>query len=495
VIEEGTLLAKKYRLTRPAGFGGMAQLWVATNQATGAEVCIKILVPEQSDDESVERFRREAHAAARLSHRAIVRIFDLVELGPTGEATTARPAALAIVMELLHGETLGDFLMKRGKVDLEEAIDLTMPFLSALAHAHRAGVVHRDLKPDNIFLATDPDGHVIPKVLDFGVSKMAGAGDQGGRSGDSRPLTLDGVLLGTPSFMSPEQMRGARDVDARSDVFSAGILFYMMLAGKNPFESESFHSVVSAVIQREVPRPPGLTDPLWEVLDKALAKDPNERFADATELGFAFRRASGRASTTDSGPHSASALPPSMRKAVVPPLGGDSHVTVPPVGNAELGDASPEVPARAAMPAARRRAVRIVAGVLAASLAITVAALFRGPTGSSGSASGSGSASTGTSTSTSTSAGASAGASTASDVVAGGSGSVGTSTTTTTSTSTSTSTSTTTTTTTNVVAPGAGDAGAGKGSGFGGGATTKKKGLPAPHAPFKERSIVRDPGF
>ena len=123
-----------------------------------------------------------------------------------------------------------------------------MPFLSALAHAHRAGVVHRDLKPDNIFLATDPDGHVIPKVLDFGVSKIESDGDA--RSA----LTLDGVMLGTPSFMSPEQARGARDVDARSDVFSAGILFYMMLAGKNPFESESFHSVVSAIIHREPPR-------------------------------------------------------------------------------------------------------------------------------------------------------------------------------------------------------------------------------------------------
>ena len=151
----------------------MAQLWVATNEATGAEVCVKILVPDASDDESVERFRREAYAAARLSHRAIVRIFDLVELGANGETTTSgKPAALAIVMELLHGETLGDCLMKKGKLPLDEAIDLALPFLSALAHAHRAGVVHRDLKPDNIFLATDPDGHVIPKVLDFGVSKM-----------------------------------------------------------------------------------------------------------------------------------------------------------------------------------------------------------------------------------------------------------------------------------------------------------------------------------
>jgi serine/threonine protein kinase len=382
VIEEGTLLAQKYRLARPDGFGGMAQLWVAKNEATGAEVCVKILVPDKSDDESVERFRREAHAAARLSHRAIVRIFDLVELGLDGEATKDKAAALAIVMELLHGETLGDYLMKRGKLPLDETIDIALPVLSALAHAHRAGVVHRDLKPDNIFLAADPDGHVIPKVLDFGVSKMATTG--GLKLPRGNPLTLDGVMLGTPGFMSPEQARGARDVDARSDVFSGAILVYMMLAGKNPFESENFHSILAAVVSRHPPRLPGLPDAVWNVLEKSLSKDPALRYADATEQGIALRRATGRTSTTDSGVHSAQQLPASMRKLVVP-LGGDSHVSVPPVGNAELGDASNESRRRTATPAARRRAIRIVVGVLAVSVAVMVVALLRGPTGSAAS--------------------------------------------------------------------------------------------------------------
>ena len=382
VLEEGTILAQKYRLTRTAGFGGMAQLWVATNQATGAEVCIKILVPETSDGEAVERFRREAHAAARLSHRAIVRIFDLVELGVDGEViTSGQPTALAIVMELLHGETLGDFLMKRGKVPLEEAIDLTLPFLSALAHAHRAGVIHRDLKPDNIFLATDPDGHTIPKVLDFGVSKMFGVGELGARSPDAKPLTVDGVMLGTPSYMSPEQARGARNIDARSDVFSAGILFYMMLAGRNPFESESFHSVISAILERDPARLTSVPDEIWDVLAKALAKDMNDRFADATELGIALRHASGRSSTTDSGVHSAASIPSRMR-IIVPPLGGDSHVTVPPAGSEE--DGSGDANATGATPAARRRAVKIVVAAVGASVALTVVALLRGPAGSSG---------------------------------------------------------------------------------------------------------------
>jgi len=380
VLDEGTLLAQKYRLGRRAGFGGMAQLWVATNQATGAEVCIKIFVPDESDDDAVERFRREAYAAARLSHRAIVRIFDLVELGQNGDViNSGKPAALAIVMELLHGETLGDYLMKKGKLPLDEAIDLTLPFLSALAHAHRAGVVHRDLKPDNIFLATDPDGHVIPKVLDFGVSKLFGGSELGSRSSpDAKPLTFDGVMLGTPSYMSPEQARGGRNIDARSDVFSAGILFYMMLNGKNPFESETFHSVISAIIEREPPRLESVPDPIWEVLEKALSKNAADRFSDATELGIALRRASGRTSTTESGAQSA---PSSMRMRVVEPLGGNSHVTVPPADDAP--DATGGAATRSGAPAARRRAVRIVLAVVGASLALAVAALLRGPTGAS----------------------------------------------------------------------------------------------------------------
>lgn len=371
MLEEGALLARKYRLTRPAGFGGMAQLWVATNEATGAEVCVKILVPDKSDDESVERFRREAYAAARLSHRAIVRIFDLVELGPSGETTTSgKPAALAIVMELLHGETLGDLLMKRGKLPLDEAVDLAVPFLSALAHAHRAGVVHRDLKPDNVFLAVDPDGHVIPKVLDFGVSKMAPEVGRSSLTPGPAPVTLDGIMLGTPSYMSPEQARGSRNIDARSDVFSAGILVYMLLAGRNPFESEHFHSVVSAILNLEPPRPSGVPDAIWDVVARCLAKDPEARFADATELGIALRRAAGRTSITDSGPQSGI---PSMPKAIVPPLGGDSIVTVPPVSGAER----PEEEAIVAASPRQRRSVAIVGVVVAAAVVLTVAAMVR----------------------------------------------------------------------------------------------------------------------
>src|SRR4051812_18574819 len=233
------VLARKYRLLRPAGFGGMAPLWAANNESTGAEVCIKVLVPEKMDDEPVKRFRREANAAARLSHRAIVRTFDLLELDATGDSKGA-PVALGLVMELLQGETLGDLLAKRTKLPLEEALDIAIPVCSALAHAHRAGVVHRDLKPDNIFVATDVDGEAMPKVLDFGISKVSSG------TGNTVALTLEGVMLGTPAFMSPEQAKGAKTIDARSDVFSFAIVLYMMLSGTNPFDGRRLHDVITS---------------------------------------------------------------------------------------------------------------------------------------------------------------------------------------------------------------------------------------------------------
>jgi len=390
-LVEGTLLARKYRLARRAGFGGMAELWVATNEATGAEVCVKVLVLDADDEEAAARFRREAAAAARLSHRAIVRVFDLVELDEQGDLATGAAHALAIVMELLHGETLGDLLARRGRLPVEEAIDIAVPVVSALAHAHRAGVVHRDVKPDNIFLAADPDGHVIPKVLDFGVSKLA--------QGNAKTLTLEGVRLGTPAFMSPEQARGERNVAPPSDVFSFGIVFHMMLAGSNPFDTGRFHDVVAAVIELDPPTPSGLPVPIANVLTKALAKDPAARYADATELGIALRRAAGRTSTTDasiaSTPNVAAGPPssPSSRDVVVAsepgavpakPLGGDSIVTVPPAGEGEADTDAPD-PLRGGERAARarRRAGQIVAGIVGVSAMIVAAAFLRSPKTSS----------------------------------------------------------------------------------------------------------------
>lgn len=364
-LEPGRVVAEKYALARPAGFGGMAQLWVATNQATGAEVCVKLLVPDPDkgqDPESVERFRREAHAAASLSHRAIVRVFDLLELDEHGHAVTGgkAPHAYAIVMELLHGETLGEMLAKRGKLPVDEALDLFLPVVSALGHAHRASVIHRDLKPDNIFLAADPDGQVIPKILDFGVSKLERA--------DS--LTSDGVVVGTPTFMSPEQAKGSRRIDARSDVFSAGILFYMMLSGKNPFEdAPTFEATLDLVVRREVGPLADVPPAIWSVIERAIEKDPAARWSDCTEMGIALRTAAGRRSTTESDPRLVPATPVTTALPAQP--------SADPVATRGPPDPSPSFAAadiRANAALHRRRT--IVVGVVGVSSLMVLAALI-----------------------------------------------------------------------------------------------------------------------
>ncbi len=276
------LVAGKYRLARPAGFGGMGAVWVARNEATDAEVAVKILITSGKtsvivDEEHILRFRREAHAAAQLYHRGIVRIFDLVELTTPGEE------ALILVMELLRGETLASHIDVKRRFTLQETAAIAVPLLSALAHAHAQGIVHRDLKPENVFLVVDPDGHVIPKILDFGISKL------------TQPtvprITTDGAMLGTPNYMSPEQARGQIDIDARSDVFAVGILLYEMLSGVNPFAHGSYHSVVAAILEREPEPLTNVSPEVWRVIKRALEKPAPLRYADAAELGTALRKA------------------------------------------------------------------------------------------------------------------------------------------------------------------------------------------------------------
>ena len=369
-LEEGKVLARKYRLVKPAGFGGMAQLWVAKNESTGAEVCVKVLVPDAHDHESIARFRREAHAAAKLSHRAIVTVYDLMELRIDGQAAKQNetPHALAIVMELLNGETLADVIMRKGKLDVDEAMDLLIPVCGALAHAHRAGIVHRDVKPDNIFLARDPDGMIIPKILDFGVSKLA-------TTGDTEGLTGIGVMLGTPSYMSPEQARGEPTIDARSDVFSMGIAIYISLTGKNPFEDDSFHSIVQAILEREPPPIPGVRADLWMVIEKALEKDPEKRWADGGELQWALKKATGRKGLGESDNFPISTkMQATGAASTAARAKADSDASLAGVGT---GSVPPPETNTGIVEAKRKKAVRMVFLIVGACMLIMGLALIR----------------------------------------------------------------------------------------------------------------------
>jgi hypothetical protein len=276
-LKVGSVLADKYRLERALGFGGMGAVWVARNSMTGGDVALKVLHEEVENPEALERFRREANLAARLSHRGIVRVFDLVEL---------HEGTLVMVMELLRGETLASRLDTQTTVPVETAIGVTLALSSALSHAHQAGIVHRDLKPENVFLCLEPDGAVEPKILDFGISKVTGP--------TLTKLTSDGTLLGTPGYMSPEQTRGD-PVDARSDVFALAILLYEMISGSNPFYGTSYNAVIAAILERE-PEPLTQVSPdVWRVMEKAFSKKRNARHASAAEFANALRTAAGLA--------------------------------------------------------------------------------------------------------------------------------------------------------------------------------------------------------
>jgi serine/threonine-protein kinase len=272
-IPPDTLLGGKIRLLSRIGRGGMGDVWIARNEATQAEVAVKTLHRSERTAVHDERFRREARLAATISHRNVVRIFDLVD---------EEDGTLGLVMELLRGGTLETTLRERGALTTREAVAVAVPVLSALHHVHEKGIIHRDVKPSNVFFAVESDGHVIPKILDFGIAKLPAAGS---------PLTVDGSVLGTPHYMSPEQIRGQGDIDGRSDMFSLAVVLYEMLTGQRVFQRDSAAASLAAVLEHEVDPDPRIEPRLWIALSRALAKRPYERHASCAAFADALRAA------------------------------------------------------------------------------------------------------------------------------------------------------------------------------------------------------------
>lgn len=273
-IPPDTLLGGKIRLVRRIGRGGMGDVWVARNESTRAELAVKTLARVERTAIADERFRREARLAATISHRNVVRVFDLVD---------ESDGTLGLVMELLRGSSLEDVLRERGRLGTREAVAVALPILSALNHVHELGVVHRDVKPANVFFSVEPDGHVIPKLLDFGIAKLPAAS----------ALTLDGSVLGTPHYMAPEQIRARDDLDGRSDLFSLAVVLYEMLTGVSPFAKETATASLAAVIEHDPDPDPAIEPRLWYVLWRALSKRPYERYATCADFADALRGAVG----------------------------------------------------------------------------------------------------------------------------------------------------------------------------------------------------------
>jgi serine/threonine protein kinase len=273
----GDVIGDKYVLVRLLGEGGMGSVWVAENMSLRANVALKLIRADVAEASANERFLSEARLAARLQHAAIVRVFDF------GKTEHDEPY---IVMELLEGETLGQRLTRLGAIDPTELCQTLLPIIDALHSAHGHGVIHRDLKPDNVFVAKTDGGGVQPKLLDFGIAKLRGEG-----AVRSTKLTQAGTLIGSPDYMSPEQARGETDLDPRSDVWALCVLAYECLVGKPPFHGDNYNALLWAIIHDE---PVPITvfqagdSELWRILKVGFAKDRNVRWESARRLGEAI---------------------------------------------------------------------------------------------------------------------------------------------------------------------------------------------------------------
>jgi hypothetical protein len=280
----GRRLGDRYALEQPIASGGMATVWRATDEVLGRSVAVKILHDNLVQDGALlERFRMEAVAAARLSHPAVVRVFD----------TGMDDGVCYIVMELFEGATLANLLETDGALPPEQAARVVGATLQGLAHAHQEGVIHRDVKPSNILVGS---GGTV-KVTDFGIAKAAFA------EGD---VTTTGNLLGTAKYLAPEQVHGGGEIDARADLYSAGIVLYEALTGRTPFEAETHLATATMRLTRD-PTPPGSLRPgiprgVEAVVLKALTRDPEDRFQTAEEMSEALDRAVPAAVRSPTGP-------------------------------------------------------------------------------------------------------------------------------------------------------------------------------------------------
>jgi serine/threonine-protein kinase len=274
----GTLIGERYRILALLGQGGMGSVYRAEHVVLKKELALKVLHPELSRLEDVaRRFEREAQSASRLTHDAIILVTDF------GRSASPLGNILFLVMELLQGQSLKDLLRERGRLPAPEALAIARQILSALVHAHAAGVVHRDLKPDNIQLIEKGGRRDFVKILDFGIAKLNEP------AGTAEALTQAGMVFGTPEYISPEQAMGM-PADGRADLYAVGVMLYEMLCGTRPFVSENKLEILSAHLTQK-PRPPRQTAPeagipaaLERIVLRALEKDRDARFASASEM-------------------------------------------------------------------------------------------------------------------------------------------------------------------------------------------------------------------
>jgi len=273
----GDVLAGKYRLEKVAGEGGMGIVYAAEHLVLRQRVAVKVLLPDAAASEAVvERFAREAQAGARIQSEHVARVMD---------AGSTEGGAPFLVMEYLEGCDLEELLELQGTLPVVEVVDSMLQALEALAHAHAVGLVHRDLKPANLFLACRQDGGNVIKMLDFGISKSMKA------TREEKVLTGQAVL-GSPVYMSPEQLRNAKEIDGRADLWSLGVVAYELLCGKPPFDGDGVGEIFAAILEKDAEplhvRDPRVPASISAIIARCLQRKPEDRWADAAELARAL---------------------------------------------------------------------------------------------------------------------------------------------------------------------------------------------------------------
>lgn len=319
MLSTGQLLADRYRLTRRIAVGGMGEVWSAEDTRLDRTVAMKILKAELSGDaEFLHRFRTEARTTASLNHQGVAAVHDYGETAssPDGGQDTAY-----LVMELVEGEPMATLLARHGRLSVEFTLDVLEQSAQALQAAHETGLVHRDVKPGNIMIATRPNGEVSVKLTDFGIAKAAHAA----------PVTRSGMVMGTAHYIAPEQATGSEATTA-SDVYSLATCGYECLAGRRPFLSD--HAVTVAMQHiRDVPPPlpQDVAPPVRQLIEFGMAKDPRQRYSSGGEFAAAV------ATVRSGGPpprgYQACAISPSSIPAPAPhapaPPAATPHVSAP----------------------------------------------------------------------------------------------------------------------------------------------------------------------
>ena len=324
---EGQMISDRYRVLKLLGEGGMGEVYLAEHTYLNKKVAIKLLRSEiTSSNEAVQRFYQEAKSAARIKHESIIEIYDFGKLDD---------GTIYLAMEFLEGSPLAD-IMLNGPMELSRAIDIVIQIADGLAAAHAEGIIHRDMKPENVFIIRDRVGRERVKILDFGIAKMSSG------EGEGHGLTKTGTIFGTPHYMSPEQAMG-RQLDHRTDIYSLGVIMFKMFAGSVPFKAELFMGILTQHITTPPPAPtslrPDLPPPVEQVILKAMDKDPSRRYQSMSELIMDLQRVMLELGISTPTAPPLQTLPPPQAVGVpsVPPGSSMASALVPPVPPSATG--------------------------------------------------------------------------------------------------------------------------------------------------------------